>query len=457
MKKANQVVHAEKTQTQLYLGRRRFLQLSGLGAALVSPIIRDRLAFGANAQPKRVIFIVSGLGHERSAWGAKGTETNFAFNEILQLLNRYKSKMILTKGLDMKFGSNVDPGAHPKQRCILTNAPSQYGGDDNKATAEGPSIDQIIATAWAGLTKFRSLELGYGGGGRSVFLSPCYSGPKTRVELEVDPRAAFNRLFAGVNPSGTPTIDPIDVKRAGIKKSVLDAVVSDLSSLQKELSGGEKAKLDAHLTGIRSLEAQLASAQIGPRGGCFLPPSFDKLQDALFGQNFKAHVDLVASAIACDLTRVFALQWGQEGQNQSHPDFKGSMNNQNIDPHLASHKEANYTVEDFIRVSKIKATNVLALCDALSAIQEGAGTALDNTVIVWTSGNADGSHAGDDLPFVIIGNSGGYFKSGRYVTYTKQNHAHALLNVAEAVGVTVSSFGNHPETRVTLPFDNLKA
>ena len=52
---------------------------------------------------------------------------------------------------------------------------------------------------------------------------------------------------------------------------------------------------------------------------------------------------------------------------------------------------------------------------ALEATPEGSGSMMDNTLIVYTSNNAEKQHSeGADWPFVLLGNAGGRFKTGRH-------------------------------------------
>lgn len=63
---------------------------------------------------------------------------------------------------------------------------------------------------------------------------------------------------------------------------------------------------------------------------------------------------------------------------------------------------------------------LVKLIKALEAIPEGGGSMMDNTLIVYTSNNAEKQHSdGSNWPFVLLGNAGGRFKTGQY-THVKE-------------------------------------
>src|SRR6185295_3422636 len=53
---------------------------------------------------------------------------------------------------------------------------------------------------------------------------------------------------------------------------------------------------------------------------------------------------------------------------------------------------------------------------ALDGSAEGAGTTLDNSLIVMGNAQAEGaSHRLDDIPFILVGGAGGALRTGRVV------------------------------------------
>src|SRR5438045_3308851 len=74
---------------------------------------------------------------------------------------------------------------------------------------------------------------------------------------EVSPAKVLPRLFDAASP-----------QRIATRKSVLDTVDVDLSSLAGAVGADDRHKLDAHLTAVRSIEARLAL----PQAACAASP-----------------------------------------------------------------------------------------------------------------------------------------------------------------------------------------
>ena len=84
------------------------------------------------------------------------------------------------------------------------------------------------------------------------------------------------------------------------------------------------------------------------------------------------------------------------------------------------------------------------LLSKLDSIQEGDGTLLDNCMIVYGSGIADGNaHAHDDLPIAMFGSGGGSIDTGRYIRLrNKTPLTNLYCSMLERMGAPVDSFSD---------------
>jgi hypothetical protein len=109
-----------------------------------------------------------------------------------------------------------------------------------------------------------------------------------------------------------------------------------------------------------------------------------------------------------------------------------------------------------VEYNRVYAEHFAYLLDQLDSVQEGSGTLLDNTAVVWLTELGTGNHAINHIPNVIAGGAGGYFRPGRYVHYPQTileaawgaddpvgpAHERLYINVMHAMGMTNrSSFG----------------
>jgi hypothetical protein len=84
------------------------------------------------------------------------------------------------------------------------------------------------------------------------------------------------------------------------------------------------------------------------------------------------------------------------------------------------------------------------LLQRMSEVQEGGGTLLDHTLILSIHDFGDSaSHNFRNLFTMLIGDAGGYLRTGRFLSFGTAGKAHnnVLVTVANALGVDVRTFG----------------
>jgi hypothetical protein len=88
-------------------------------------------------------------------------------------------------------------------------------------------------------------------------------------------------------------------------------------------------------------------------------------------------------------------------------------------------------------------SQVKVLLDELAAVPTPTGTLLDETTIYLFNRHGDGNgHTNFALPNVILGGTGGYFKTGQVLALPKTSPTKVLISIANAMGVEVPSFGS---------------
>ncbi|MEM6996964.1 MAG: DUF1552 domain-containing protein, partial [Myxococcota bacterium] len=199
---------------------------------------------------------------------------------------------------------------HDGKNAVLTGSYEWFEGEAELGYAGPvtPSFDQIAANAWEGMTPFKSLVLGVQEGaannepGNSGHFTSS-TGPNTYISPEFSPVALFERVFMDVSsqPEGPDAMRLIEARR-----SILDAVMGDLETLNSGLGAKDKMCLDQHLTAIRQLEMRLGAGF----GSCPVPaappPDFASVDGR---QELRGRAEsmnqVLALALACDMTRAF--------------------------------------------------------------------------------------------------------------------------------------------------------
>lgn len=452
------------------LTRRKFLAaLGATGAAMpFAKMLQSSVAEAQSATPLRLILMVSPHGTVPELWTPKGSETDFDISyadAILAPLAKHKSRLFIPTGVDMRvlYEKGADTGHQGGPCSLFTGTQAVQKGGDLYPT--GASIDQALAAKLGGVTKFRSVQLGVmAQAGQTSFDSFIFGDGGARLPSIDDPAKAYTRLFADLTASGDAGADAA-AKAIAKKQSVLDSVKGDINRMRAKLAGPEKAKLDAHLAALQDIEARIGAAA-PTTVGCVKPaqPSKAGSSPDQIPNITKAQLDIIAQAVACDLSRFFSLQWLYAGNPTQMPWLGLNMNlHDDVAHRISAGKDVRLQLA---LINNWYASQIAYLMDKLDAIPEGDGTALDNTIILWGNelGNPE-AHDNMDQPFLIAGGAAGKFQMGRWMQNKIQDsidvvtpskfktmtaHNNILTSIAQAFGVQQDYF-NDPDYTGTLP------
>jgi hypothetical protein len=155
-------------------------------------------------------------------------------------------------------------------------------------------------------------------------------------------------------------------------------------------------------------------------------------------------MDIISAAFACNLTKVASVSFGYPGGGDA-----GGLRMPWLgftDPlHFVSHHGGDATkLDKYAKMSTWIAGQIAYLMKNLAAIPDGTTgkTLLDATVIYWFNRHGDGdSHSNTNLPNILLGGAGGYFKMGRFLQLPATNPTKVLISIANSMGVNVPTFG----------------
>ncbi len=439
------------------LSRRQLLASTGAGLAL-APFV-PLLARGADPlAPKRLLFLYSSNGTVYERWKPSMAADGLLLSDVLQPLAPYRDKLLVVGGLEYKAELEKGVKGHSHEGgiiCSLTGTPSvKVGNNPDDVLASGPSVDQLIAQRLDYRTALCGLQVDQY---NDFICSTSYAAARQPLKPNNDPYAVFTDLFGSFTPAGT-TLDPKLAQLKADRQSVIDLVRGDLNALKPKLGASEQAKLDAHLTGLRELEKSLDQ-----NGGATALDSCQKVEpngplglyeNDNIPQLGSIAMDTVVSAMACDLIRGATIQFGRAGANHRFT-WLGEAFNRNPayvagkdeteGIHSFAHDELTpATREGLVEIHRWYAGQMKALMDRLAAIPEGAGTMLDNTLLVWFNEiGKGGSHRIDETPWVLGGNLAGHFKTNQFLDFPGEPHNRLLLNLIHGMGLTdETSFGD---------------
>jgi len=397
--------------------------------------------------PKRLGIFFWGNGVKLDRWNPANTGAGWTPSLELEPLTALKDYVNVVSGMQIKSGNQR--GHHSGCVGILSGAPlveQPHPNSNYVSTFSKPSIDQVAAAVIGKTTRFKSLELGVstrvasGEGTTLHYLS--HNGPDSFNPPEYDPSKAFDRLFGGDFVAPNSMTNALASATRGLRKSVLDAVSTDISNLRQNVGTTDKARLDQHLDGVRSIENRLAENPAGTPALCTVPAKPGSFPTASgkepIDERMQAMSDLVAMAFACDQTRVFSIMFSGSVGSTVFWEVMATTGH-----HSLTHDEPGD--QPLVHASTIFTMKQFAkLLAALKAVPEGAGNLLDNSAILASSDVADGrDHSITDYPILVAGKAGGALKypSGHFRS-KGDNTSNVLLTILNAVGVPLTQFGD---------------
>jgi len=433
--------------------------LRGLGTALALPWmeamttpapliagVTNRVAL--ERAPVRMAFLYVPNGMHMPDWTPQGSGgRDFELQSIMKPVEGFKKKMNVITGLSLRGAQALGDGGGDHARSVasfLTGAhPKKTHGSDIR---NGISVDQIAAEKIGHLTKLKSLELGTEGsstGGRCDSGYSClytsnvsWRTDTSPIPKEINPVAVFERLFGSEEDD-----DRALAKRDAKRKSILDFVHGEAKSLSKRLGTHDRRKLDEYLYAVRDIERRLKNTEK-------LTESDEDVSNfprpvgvpREYGEHVKLLLDMMVLAFQTDSTRVSTFMYANAGSNRSYRNLAIREGHHTISHHGKSKEKQ-------AKISKINTYHMTLanhFLERLDSIKEGNRTLLDNSMILYGSGIADGnSHRHKDLPIAVFGSGGGSIKTGRFI---RQRVGTPLTNLycsmLDRVGAKVESFSD---------------
>jgi hypothetical protein len=447
------------------LNRRQFTQLLA-GAFSALPLLESLPARAQEVTPapKRLVLLFNPNGTIPDAfWPAMGaTETEFELGPILQPFAAFKDKLLLLNGIEISVAeqAGVGPGG-PHQKGLgglFTGRELQTGtmadGDGSLAGwANGISVDQEVVKRLNPPTLLPSLELGVRATASDVMGRISYSGPGSPVPPMNDPGEVFQRLNSGFT---NDLVGPEQATAREQRRMVMAAVQQQYSALRPRVSVKDREKLERHADFLNGIVRRLDYG-IRPGPSCVQPAQPRKVgvDDANDMPDIaRLQMDLLALALACDLTRVASVQFSTAINAIGFPWLNSTAEGHNL-----SHRGPSDTAarDQLVQRSAWYAQQIAYLVGRLAEISEGERTLLDNTLLVWGNELSVGStHSHKDVPFLMIGSAGGHLRTGRYLQLGGVPNNRLLISVLNAMGVEATSFG-HPDFVAGGPLPGLTA
>jgi len=441
---------------------RRNLLRGGLAATAAIPLLEASRVGGAApaAPPVRLVVFATPNGTRNNMFWPTGSETSFTLGSLTTPLEPHKSKLTFLKGIKLNaalqpgnLGGNVGSEHARGTGGMLTARPLNAGtefesfGNTTSGWGSGQSIDQYLVGRLQPPTTHTSLQLGVHVRDTEVRARISYTASNQPIPPREDPADVFRTLFGSmVTPPGEPA-DPVLERLWAQRKSVFDISNAETERLMGIVGAEDRARLQAHVTAMREVEGRLVGMAGGGTPTTCMPPTvpttLDLNADDEYEQTGQLQMDLAAAALACDQTRIITFQWSYSESEHLFPFLNISGNHHGISHDFAT---SGTNFEAYNRIQTWYAERLAYFLAKLDSYDEGNGTLLDNTLVLWATEIGESTqHDLMMMPYVFAGSAGGRIRAGRYLDFSnaKKDNNQMLVSMAHAMGADdLTSFGD---------------
>ncbi|WP_395750596.1 DUF1552 domain-containing protein [Prosthecobacter sp.] len=425
-------MNAPHISVKPHLSRRALLR--NAGALLGLPWLEAMLpAFATSAQaaaattpPRRFLAMCYGLGFHGPNLFPKNSGKDYALTPYLEALKNHRTDFTVFSGLSHEEQNGAN--GHTSELTWLTTAKHPgLPGFRNSI-----SLDQFLLEKLNPDTRFPALVLNVGGND-----SMSWTANGVNLPAENSPSKVFAQLFI----NGTAAEVQAQVRELKRGRSILDTVNGEAKKLKRELGQRDQEKFDQYLTSVRELEtrihaseawAQKPKPQVDAR-----PPSDVQDRTDIIARTRLMH-DLMVLAFQTDSTRFITYKAG--GMN-AVPKIEGVKQDWH---NLSHHGQDEMKIEELTLIEKAEFAELARLLGLLKGVKEGAGTLLDQSIVLAGSnlGNAS-SHSWRDVPVIL---AGGGFKHGQHVVAggtgnDNARFANLFVQIAHRLDVGIEKFG----------------
>jgi Protein of unknown function (DUF1552) len=438
--------------TKKHISRRTVLK--GAGVTLALPLL-DAMIPAATAQSQTAAtpkprfvgcFVPHGMAPGYWVPSAEGPlDAALPFN--WKPLEPFRDHTVILSGLHSR-SSEPPPGATGADHWVAAaflcaDKPKKTAGADVRA---GKTIDQMIAEKIGRDNLMPSMQLAVedpganssncGEGYSCAYTNTIsWSTPSQPLPMELNPQVVFERMFGDGS-----TADQRAARRKR-DQSILDSLTGSLTRLRSDVGASDRNLVDEYTEDVREIERRLqiamkasmvATTDMGVPVG--VPQTFD--------EHIKLQFDLLALAFKADITRVGTLLFARDLTGRTYPECEAPT----VGFHGGSHHgEDPKRIAELSKINQYHVKMLAHLIDKLSTTRDGAGTLLDQSLVLYGSnmGNSN-QHVHYDVPHVLIGGLNGKLQGGRHIAYPTKTvpTGNLLLSLLDMYDIHQDSIGD---------------
>jgi len=387
------------------LTRRRLLQgiAAGTGAALSGSFVSERLlASPVNpSTPKRIIFFMQNQGFDPLTCIPKGMLNNGSLAkaklpEPISPLDPYKERLHIINGL---HGIHTSPS-----HSAFFGALGGYRGSDG-VPPSASTIDYelskvlpqtLLPHLCIGMDSMENMKT------KPTIATLSASGAGQPIFMHSNPNHLYQMLYGGISTG--------DIRIQHEARSSLLTQVQEIAAAKgQSLPVSDQQRYGQYVQGfkdVNGLRDRLDTVAGHLRK--FAPTVDERYTKPEFETDWHdALLDLGISALTSGITNTLTIG---SGRGEIFGAWKG------LGIAEQGHNLGHMDQPDnpiWIKIRQYNSRMLVRIMEKLESVPEGSGTMMDNTLIVYTSNNADKQHTnGANWPVMLLGNLDGAFKTG---------------------------------------------
>jgi len=373
-------------------------------------------------------------------WTPTKEGTGFEFLEILTPLEKLHDQVCVVSNLAHPAAGGVgsDAGAdHARSAAVFLSGVHP----EKDSIRVGPTIDQIAAERIGQETPLPSLELAIeevalscGSGYACAYTNTIsWKNATTPLPMENNPQVVFEKLFG----DGGNNADRLARKQQS--RSLLDSVMEQVASLQRDLPAADRARLTEYLDDVREIERRIQKAETQVPADLKLPDAPVGVPET-FDEHFKLMYDLQTLAFRADITRVATMMYARDTSGAVYPQ-SGVRDGFHVASH---HSNVRANMDKYALINKYHVALLAYFLDKLKATPDGDGSLLDHSMVLYGSSMSNGNqHDHDPLPIILAGGACGQLKGGRHMQYAPHTPmSNLLLSMMDKLGIPADHHGD---------------
>ncbi|MCC6782356.1 MAG: DUF1552 domain-containing protein [Planctomycetes bacterium] len=384
--------------------------LRAAGAAIALPWLESLAPRRCPRVPVRMAFCFMPNGVLPRDWTPMDAGSSFTLSPTLAPLAPVRDSLLVCSGL---WNRNADEGEghYVKTTSLLSGARvRRSGGRDLRC---GTSVDQVAASLLGDETPLPSIELGIEPARHVVDMgystvygaTIAWRSPTEPMPKEIRPRQAFERLFRGGRRGETG------------EASVLDLVLGEARAVERRLGAADRDRMGEYLESVRTVERRIAAfdAQRAAHAQALFRAREVPERAHDHAEHVRLMFELIELAFRSDTTRIATLMLGNSVSGVDFSFLEGVRGGHHDLSHHGGDAEK---MRQYARINRWFVERFAEFCTRLAAIEEGDGTLLDASMLVFAAAIRDGDrHDPHDLPIVLCGRGGGALASGDHVRF----------------------------------------